>query len=37
VAEEVSCEVLCIPMHPQLSSGDLEAIISAVRGALDAD
>lgn len=37
VTEQVSREVLSIPVHPQLSSEDLDTIVSAVREAFDAD
>ena len=33
VAEQVSREVLSIPVHPRLSSDDLDVIIASVRGA----
>jgi perosamine synthetase len=37
VTEQVSAEVLSLPVHPALSSADVDAVIAAVRGALDAD
>lgn len=37
VAEQVSREVLSLPVHPALSTDDVDAVIAAVRGALDAD
>lgn len=37
VAERVSREVLSLPVHPGLSTGDLDAVVAAVRGAFDAE
>ena len=35
VTEQVSREVLSLPVHPALSDADLDAVVEAVRGALD--
>jgi len=37
VTEQVSAEVLSLPVHPALSEADVDTVIAAVRGALDAD
>ena len=36
VAEQVSREVLSLPVHPGLSPSDLDRVIEAVRAALEA-
>ncbi len=37
VAQQVSEEVLSLPVHPKLSDADLDTVIAAVRGAFDAN